>query len=46
MYGEKVYTVSNIKQQMQIDISALPKGIYFVKVYEGTKIYNQKIIVQ
>ena len=46
VYGEKVYTVSNIKQQMQIDISALPKGIYFVKVYDGTKIYNQKIIVQ
>ena len=44
--GEKVYTVANIKQQMQIDLSALPTGIYFVKVYDGTKIYNQKIVVQ
>ena len=44
--GEKVYTASNIKQQMQIDLSALPTGIYFVQVYDGTKIYNQKIIVQ
>ena len=46
--GEKVYTAPNIKQQMQIDLSALPKGIYFVRLLtdDGTKIYNQKIVAQ
>ena len=44
--GEKVYASSNIKQQMQINLSALSKGIYYVKVYDGTKIYNQKIVFQ
>lgn len=46
VFGKKVYTASNIKQQMQIDLSTLSKGIYFIKVYDGTKIYNQKIVVQ
>ncbi|MDP1728505.1 MAG: T9SS type A sorting domain-containing protein [Bacteroidota bacterium] len=44
--GEKVYTASNNNRQMQIDLSALAKGIYFVKVYYEAKVYNQKIIVQ
>ncbi len=44
--GEKVYTASNIKQQMQIDLSALAKGIYFIKVCYEAKVYNQKIVVQ
>ena len=44
--GERVYSASNIKQQMHIDLSALSKGIHIVKVYNGTEIYNQKIVIQ
>ena len=44
--GEKVFTAGNFKQQMLIDLSALAKGIYFVKVYYETKVYHQKIVVQ
>ncbi len=46
--GEKVYTTSNFKQQTsnEIDLSNSPKGIYFVKMYDGEKFYTEKIIVQ
>lgn len=30
----------------EIDLSNFSKGIYFVKIYESTKIYTKKIIVQ
>lgn len=43
--GEKVYLTSNIVTQMKIDLSAQPKGIYFIKMYDGTNIYNKKIII-
>lgn len=46
VFGGKVYTASSIKQQMQIDLSNLSKGIYFIKLYEGTKINTQKIVIQ
>ncbi len=46
VFGEKVYAASKIKQQMQIDLSALSRGIYFIKVYSGTNVYTQKIIIQ
>ena len=44
--GEMVYSATTEKQQIQIDISNLSKGIYLVKVYESTKIYTQKITLQ
>jgi len=43
--GEKVIQHKNINE-IDIDLSNSPKGIYFVKVYDGTKIYTQKIVVQ
>ena len=46
LLGEKVLALSNIKTQMSIDISSLSKGIYLVKLYDGSKIYNQKISIQ
>lgn len=46
LFGERVYSASNIKQQMQIDLSAFSKGIYFVKINSGDKIYSKKIVVQ
>ncbi len=44
--GEKIYTASNIQQQNQIDLSAISKGLYIIKVYAGSRIYYQKIVVQ
>jgi hypothetical protein len=52
--GEKIY-YSKLKQQTQngtgrasdeIDLSGSPKGIYFVKIYDGEKIYTEKIVIQ
>lgn len=46
--GEKVYATSSFKLQTtnEIDISASPKGIYFVKINDGTRVYDRKIVVQ
>lgn len=44
--GQKVYAATITEQQNEIDISGLSKGIYFVKINDGAKIYSKKIIVQ
>ena len=46
--GEKVYTSSNLKQQVlnEIDLSAFQKGIYFVKIDGDSKTFTRKIVVQ
>jgi hypothetical protein len=46
--GERTYTTSNFKQQTssEIDLYNYPKGIYFVKIYDGEKIYTKKIVIQ
>lgn len=44
--GQKVYGGTIIKQQNEIDISNLSKGVYFVKINDETKTYSKKIIVQ
>lgn len=46
MLGEKMYSASNVNQQNKIDLSQLSRGVYFLKIYDGTKYYNQKIIIQ
>lgn len=47
LIGENIYT-QNLNQQTsnEIDISASPKGIYFVRVYDRKKIHSEKIVVQ
>ncbi|MFA5780642.1 MAG: T9SS type A sorting domain-containing protein [Bacteroidales bacterium] len=46
--GEKVYSNSKFNKQTsnEIDLSNSSKGIYFVKIYDGEKIYNEKIVIQ
>lgn len=46
--GEKVFQFSNLSQQMshEIDLSASPKGIYFVKIYSDKEIQTERIVVQ
>ncbi|MES2285883.1 MAG: T9SS type A sorting domain-containing protein [Bacteroidota bacterium] len=45
--GEQIY-LSELKQltSNEIDLSNAPKGIYFVNVYNGDKIYTRKIVKQ
>jgi hypothetical protein len=46
--GNRVYSDPKIKQQTskEINLTAFPKGIYFVKVYTGTKSQIRKVVVQ
>ena len=48
MLGEKVFQSSSLNRQTsnEIDLSASPKGIYFVKIYDGYENHSEKIIVQ
>lgn len=47
LIGEKIYSATNnIKATYDIDISHSPKGIYFVKIYDGKKKYTEKIVLQ
>ncbi|OFX26037.1 MAG: hypothetical protein A2033_19550 [Bacteroidetes bacterium GWA2_31_9] len=43
LMGEKVLQQKNSNE---VDLSNSPKGVYFVKVSDGTKVYNQRIVVQ
>ncbi|MDO9186006.1 MAG: T9SS type A sorting domain-containing protein [Bacteroidia bacterium] len=45
--GEQIY-LSELKQltRNEIDLSNIPKGIYFVNVYNEDKIYTRKIVKQ
>ena len=46
--GRKVYAVRNLEQRSlnEIDLTALGKGIYFIRVTDGTAIYTRRVIVQ
>lgn len=48
LLGEKVFQSSSINGQTsnEIDLSASPKGIYFVQIYNENKNHSEKIIVQ
>lgn len=46
--GKTIYSNAKFIQQnsKEIDLSRTSKGIYFVKVYDGSKIYVEKIIIR
>ena len=44
--GEKVFQSEINNQKSEIDLSLKPKGIYFVKIYDGVEIYTEKIVIQ
>jgi len=46
--AEKISTISHFKQQVlnEIDLSNSPKGIYFIKIYDGVEIHTEKILIQ
>ena len=43
-FGEAIYATTNSGRD--IDISNSPKGIYFIRIYDGEIIHNRKIVVQ
>jgi hypothetical protein len=46
--GKRIYADFKVNQQLsnEIDLSGYAKGIYLLKVYNGTKFYNRKVVVQ
>jgi hypothetical protein len=43
--GKRIYLNSKYRQETnEIDLSRYPKGIYFVKIFDGLKIYTEKIV--
>lgn len=48
LIGEKVYSNSEFRNQTsdEIDLSDSPKGIYFVKIYNGKEIQTGKIVIR
>ncbi len=44
--GELIYKSTSQNQQITIDLTLKPKGIYFVKVFDGEKSYCKKLIVE
>jgi len=48
LFGEKIFVGIKLNQQIgnEVDLSKLPKGIYFVKMYDEGKIHTEKIMIQ
>ena len=48
LFGEKIYTTSNIKQEIsnKIDLTEYSKGIYFVLIYAKGNVYTKKVVIQ
>ncbi|MBI4932030.1 MAG: T9SS type A sorting domain-containing protein [Bacteroidetes bacterium] len=45
--GQSIYQSSNLQiNQSTIDLSSHPKGIYFIKVQSGDKVYTEKVVIQ
>jgi len=46
--GERIYSNNRFNHQIsaEIDLSDRGKGIYFINIYDGTKMYNRRIILQ
>jgi plastocyanin len=48
LVGNIVYAVSGVRRQspLRIDIPDVSKGIYFIRINDGTEIYDKKIIIR
>ncbi|MEO8151373.1 MAG: T9SS type A sorting domain-containing protein [Bacteroidia bacterium] len=44
--GENIFSESIYNESKEINLKNISRGIYFVKVYDGEKIFTQKIIIQ
>ncbi len=48
IFGQNVYSKSNseIVSVSEIDLSNLAKGVYFIRVSDGTAVYTRKVLIQ
>lgn len=46
MMGKKVFETNSSDQKTEVDLRAMKRGIYFIRVMDGENIYSQKIIKQ
>lgn len=48
LQGKRIYSDynSNLQKSKELDLSGYNKGVYILKIYNGTKSYNRKIILQ
>lgn len=48
MLGKQVFvkTIPDSQKLNDIDLSEFKKGVYFMEIYDGTKIYTEKIVIQ
>jgi len=45
--GKRIFADYKINQpSKEIDLTGYAKGVYFVKIYNGTKYYNRKVVLQ
>ncbi len=45
-YGEKVYENNILADISSFDLGRLPAGVYLVKLFDGKRTFNRKIVVQ
>ena len=45
LVGREIFSSSESKKSVNLDLSAYPKGIYFLKAKDETKYYTKKIIL-
>lgn len=44
--GAKVYAANAVSQLEEINMTGLANGMYFVKIHDGEKVYNGKLMIQ
>jgi hypothetical protein len=46
--GQMIYSINNIIELsiLELDFSGVSKGIYFLKMYDGERFHNEKIVIQ
>jgi hypothetical protein len=48
MLGKQIFSKINstLEKQNEIDLTNYQKGVYFIEIYDGTKIHTKKIVIQ
>ncbi len=48
LQGQMIYSINNILElsTLELDFSGFSKGIYFLKMYDGERFHNEKIVIQ
>jgi len=48
VFGEDIYSIKNYQQQKskEIDLSNFPKGLYFVRIWDGVRSMTKKLVLK